>query len=74
MNYRVPLLQNGVAPYEIRSLLGSAGGSGQSVAVSRFGNFSLHARLLVLDRRRLFIGSMNFDQRSMLTGQFSPPS
>jgi cardiolipin synthase C len=65
MHYRVPLLENGVELYEIRSLLGNSRGSGQTAAISRFGNYSLHAKLFVLDRQRLFIGSMNFDQRSM---------
>ena len=64
MPYRVPLLEMGVELYEIRSLLGNARGSGQTAAISRYGNYSLHAKLFVFDRRRLFIGSMNFDQRS----------
>ena len=65
MRYRVPLLETGVELYEVRSLLGNARGSGQTAAISRYGNYSLHAKLFVLDRQRLFIGSMNFDQRSM---------
>lgn len=65
MGYRVPLLENGVELYEIRSLLGNARGSGQTAAMSRYGNYSLHAKMFVFDRQRLFIGSMNFDQRSM---------
>jgi putative cardiolipin synthase len=65
MRYRVPLLENGVELYEIRSLLGNSRGSGQTAAISQFGNYSLHAKLFVFDRQRLFIGSMNFDQRSM---------
>lgn len=65
MQYRVPLLKEGVELYEIRSLLGNARGSGQTAAISSYGNYSLHAKLFVFDRQRLFIGSMNFDQRSM---------
>jgi len=65
MHYRLPLLESGVELYEIRSLLGNARGSGQTAAISRYGNYSLHAKLFVFDRQRLFIGSMNFDQRSM---------
>ncbi len=65
MHYRVPLLEQGVELYEIRSLLGNSRGSGQTPAISRYGNYSLHAKLFVMDRKRLFIGSMNFDQRSM---------
>jgi putative cardiolipin synthase len=65
MHYRTPLLESGVELFEIRSLLGNARGSGQSAAMSSFGNYSLHGKLFVFDRQKLFIGSMNFDQRSM---------
>lgn len=65
MHYRVPLLESGVELYEIRSLLGNTRGSGETKAISRYGNYSLHAKLFVFDRQRVFIGSMNFDQRSM---------
>ncbi len=65
MHYRIPLLKDGVELFEVRSLLGSTRGSGQSAAISRFGNYSLHGKMYVFDRRRVFIGSMNFDQRSM---------
>jgi putative cardiolipin synthase len=62
--YRVPLLKEGVKIYELRALLGNTRGSGQTAVVSRYGNYSLHAKLFVFDRDRLFIGSMNFDERS----------
>ncbi|MGO9446904.1 MAG: phospholipase D family protein [Thiobacillaceae bacterium] len=65
MHYRVPLLEDGIELYEIRSLLGNSKGSGETKAISRYGNYSLHAKLFVFDRQKLFIGSMNFDQRSM---------
>jgi putative cardiolipin synthase len=65
MGYRLPLLERGVEISEVRSLLGNTAGSGQSAAISRFGTYSLHAKLFVFDRRRLYVGSMNFDQRSM---------
>jgi len=65
MHYRLALLKDGVDLHEIRSLLGNASGSGQTASISRYGNYALHAKLFVFDRRRLFIGSMNFDQRSM---------
>jgi putative cardiolipin synthase len=65
MRYRAPLLASGVELHEIRSLLGNTGGSGESVAISRAGNYSLHAKLFVFDRKRIFIGSMNMDQRSL---------
>jgi cardiolipin synthase C len=65
MHYRVPLLERGVELHEIRALLGNTRGSGQTAEISRHGNYSLHAKLFVFDRQRLFIGSMNYDQRSM---------
>ncbi len=63
-HYRLGLVQDGVELYEVRSLLGNARGSGQTTQLSRYGNYSLHAKLIVFDRQKLFIGSMNFDQRS----------
>jgi putative cardiolipin synthase len=62
--YRVPLLKSGVELYEVRALLGSARGSGQSAKISDYGNYALHGKLYVFDRDKVFIGSMNFDQRS----------
>ena len=62
---RVGLLEEGVELYEIRSRLDDVTGSGQTKTVSRFGNYSLHAKLYVFDREQMFIGSMNFDQRSL---------
>ena len=65
MHYRNALLESGVELYEVRALLGNSRGSGQPLRMTRFGNYALHAKLFVFDRRRVFIGSMNFDQRSM---------
>jgi putative cardiolipin synthase len=64
MHYRQPLLELGVEVHEVRSRLGNARGSGQTTTMTRYGNYSLHAKLFIFDRRKLFIGSMNFDQRS----------
>ncbi len=64
MRYRKPLLEQGVELYEVRALLGNARGSGETLAATRSGNYALHAKLFVFDRQRLYIGSMNFDQRS----------
>ncbi len=61
---RVPMLKSGIELYEIRSRLGNTRGSGQSRKVSRYGNYALHAKVYVFDRRRVFFGSMNLDQRS----------
>jgi putative cardiolipin synthase len=65
MGYRVPLLEEGVELYEIRAQLGNTRGSGQTAAMSRHGTYSLHAKMFVFDRKQIFVGSMNFDQRSM---------
>jgi cardiolipin synthase C len=62
--YRVPLLRSGVELYEVRALLGSTRGSGQSAKISRYGNYALHGKLYVFDRKKMLIGSMNLDQRS----------
>jgi putative cardiolipin synthase len=64
MRYRVRLLQAGVELHEVRALLGSARGSGQGAAISQHGNYALHAKLFVFDRKTSFVGSMNYDQRS----------
>lgn len=64
MHYRTEFLKDGVELYEVRSRLGNSRGSGQTTRISRYGNYALHAKLYVLDRQRLFIGSMNLDQRS----------
>ena len=48
----------------MRSLLGSVKGSGQTAMISHYGNYALHAKLFVFDRQKIFMGSMNFDQRS----------
>jgi len=65
MGYRVPLLEAGVELFEIRAMLGNARGSGQTAAMSAHGTYSLHAKMFVFDRQSIFVGSMNFDQRSM---------
>ena len=64
VRFRPQLVQEGVELHELRALLGNARGSGQTKALSRFGNYGLHGKLFVIDRKKLFIGSMNFDQRS----------
>jgi len=64
MHYRVPLLREGVELHEERALLGDVRGSGEGKDILRRGNYALHAKLYVFDRRTTFIGSMNFDERS----------
>lgn len=62
---RKPLLEAGVRMFEIRSRLDSTRGSGQTRQLSRYGNYALHAKLYVFDRQRCFVGSWNYDQRSL---------
>jgi cardiolipin synthase C len=62
---RVRLLRAGVKLYEVRAMLDDNRGSGQTGRVSQNGNYALHAKLYVFDRRRCFIGSWNYDQRSL---------
>jgi putative cardiolipin synthase len=62
--YRKQLLTDGIELHEVRSLLGNTRGSGQTATISHYGNYSLHAKYFVFDRQKLFMGSMNFDQRS----------
>ncbi|HSQ79946.1 MAG TPA: phospholipase D family protein [Casimicrobiaceae bacterium] len=64
IHYRRPLLDDGVELYEVRAQLGDARGSGETRAAARYGNYALHAKLFVFDRERLYVGSMNFDERS----------
>ena len=59
--YRLEMLQIGVRLYEVSPRLAHE--------VGLFGAFGLslrrlHAKVAVIDRQRLFIGSMNFDPRS----------
>jgi putative cardiolipin synthase len=61
---RVTLLKDGVRLYEIRANIGNLRGSGETREMASFGNYALHAKVLVFDRDALFIGSMNLDQRS----------
>jgi len=63
-HYRTGLLQKGVEIHEVRALLGNTRGSGESRKISRYGNYGLHGKLYVFDRKSLFIGSWNFDERS----------
>ena len=64
MHYREPLLKSGVQLYEIRARPESQRGTGQPAKLSRYGHYSLHAKLLVFDRSGTYVGSMNFDERS----------
>ena len=63
--YRVPLLEAGIELYEVRPQLGAPNvPGGGSLKSSSSTPFALHAKVFVFDRRQVFIGSMNFDERS----------
>lgn len=63
-HHRITLLKSGIELYELRRHPDSSRGSGQSAKMTRYGTYSLHAKLLIFDRRALFVGSMNYDARS----------
>ncbi|WP_220463540.1 phospholipase D family protein [Sediminihaliea albiluteola] len=62
--HRKALLKAGIRLYELRQL---AGHSGRHSKACPFGSSSssLHAKTFAVDRSRIFIGSFNFDPRSM---------
>jgi putative cardiolipin synthase len=63
--YRAPIIEAGIELYEVRPHLGAptmpGGGSLRSSSAIPF---ALHAKVFVFDRRQVFIGSMNYDERS----------
>jgi putative cardiolipin synthase len=64
IDYRVPLLKAGCELYEVRPVPGEPEEHGL-VHSGGSGAFGLHAKVFVVDRERVFVGSMNFDQRSL---------
>lgn len=58
--YRVPLLEAGVDLFELRPIPGKPRKSSYGSSSGE----SLHAKSMVVDRRRVFVGSMNLDPRS----------
>jgi len=74
--YRKALLEHGVQLFELRRQPGDSGGSGGSGRgpslfhsgsnTSRGSESSLHSKAMVFDRQKAFIGSFNFDPRSVL--------
>ncbi len=64
--YRKPLLQSGVALYEMQST--ASGGKDQVARLKPLGSSgsSLHAKTFAVDGERAFVGSFNFDPRSAL--------
>lgn len=63
--FRAPLLSIGVDLYEVRPVLGQPVVRGSRLKSPRSGLYALHAKVFVFDRQRIFIGSMNLDQRSL---------
>ena len=61
---RVALLKGGVHLYELRRLPGGSGKKEQSPGPFGSSGSSLHAKTFVVDSRRVFVGSFNFDPRS----------
>ena len=62
--FRAPLLKSGVDLYEVRPVLGQPIVRGNQLKSPSSGRYALHAKVFVFDRARVFIGSMNLDQRS----------
>ena len=63
VHYRKDLVEGGVQLYELKP---SAGQSQGATALGKSSGISLHAKTIVVDRRQVFIGSLNMDQRSKL--------
>lgn len=64
-HYRVRMLEDGVELYEVRPFLGEPGEGRERLKSRHTDQFALHAKVFVLDEQRLFLGSMNFDYRSL---------
>ncbi|KAF1029344.1 MAG: Cardiolipin synthase C [Pseudomonas sp.] len=67
--YRKALLEHGVKLYEMRRQPGEAGGSGPHLfrkGTLHGSDSSLHSKAMIVDREKSFIGSFNFDPRSVL--------
>jgi len=67
--YRKALLEHGVQLFELRRQPGEGGGSGPHLFYSksyRGYDSSLHSKAMIFDQQKSFIGSFNFDPRSVL--------
>ena len=64
VHYRARLLEDGVELYEVRPSPEATDDRGHNLKPSE-GQFALHAKVFVFDRKQLFVGSMNFDYRSL---------
>src|SRR4029077_18515558 len=63
--YRGPLLEDGIELYEVRPQPGKPQTERGLIKSASSGQFALHAKVFVVDRQRVFVGSMNFDRRSL---------
>jgi len=63
--FRAPLLGMDVDLYEVRPVLGQPVVRGNQLKSPSSGMYALHAKVFVFDRERVFVGSMNLDQRSL---------
>jgi putative cardiolipin synthase len=61
---RLPLAQMGVELFEVKPQLDAPQVGRMKLVSDPDGRFSLHAKVFVFDRKRLFVGSANFDMRS----------
>ena len=61
---RVPLVQMGIELFEVKPELGAPKVGRVTIVREPIGQFSLHAKMFVFDRKRMFVGSSNFDMRS----------
>lgn len=66
--YRKALLQHGVRLFELRRQPGDDGSSPHLFYSKSYGesDSSLHSKAIIFDRQKSFIGSFNFDPRSVL--------
>lgn len=62
--YRQPLVENGIALYELKPFHGKRPRQ-RLIGLSSPAHASLHAKLYMIDRNTLMIGSFNFDPRSI---------
>jgi len=62
--HRVELLKGGVEIYEVKNNAKTK--SEKTLKKSSDSNSSLHAKIYIFDRKEVFVGSFNFDQRSKL--------
>ncbi|CAD7031704.1 phospholipase D family protein [Pseudorhizobium endolithicum] len=65
VKYRVGLLQAGVELYELKPAFGTPQ-EPDTVSPSGSSRSSLHSKTLAVDESRIFVGSFNFDPRSLL--------